>query len=94
MSTPEAIDLGRRVPLFKIPVFVQEYYLRAPPETIRRQLAWLDAQKGTRGRRVLGDLDGFALVTDDGVWTESRFPRAPEVLRKVLGILLTRTGIP
>ncbi len=82
MTSPEAVAIGRAVPLLKLPTFVTEYHLRAPAGTIRDQLEWLDAQRGTRGRRVLGDLAGFALVTDNGEWTETRIPRPPLVRRK------------
>jgi hypothetical protein len=82
MTTPEAVAIGRAVPLLKLPAFVSEYYLRAPRLTIEDQLAWLDAQRGTRGRRVLGQLQGFALVTDDGAWTETHIPTPATVRRK------------
>jgi hypothetical protein len=54
----------------------------APKGALDRVLLWLEAQAGTRGRRVLGDDERFAIITDDGEWTELRMPRGPEVLRR------------
>lgn len=82
-AAPEAVELGRQVPLVKLPSYVTQYYLKAPAGAMSDILEWVDGQAGTRGRRVLGDLKGLAIVTDDGVWTEQHMPQAPIVRRKI-----------
>ena len=50
----------------------------APTGALGALLRWVEAQAGTRGRRVIHP----GIVTDDGEWTELEMPRAPEVYRK------------
>lgn len=76
--------VGRQVPLIRPSVALMKLDVMQPRDPNGRGAlegiqCWLEAQAGTRGRRVLAPV---SFVTDNGEWTQLVLPREPMVFRR------------
>lgn len=80
LTSPEAVELGKRVPGLRPSRAATQLQVRAPQGSLERILEKLEEAEKVSGQAILDIV--VTLRTQGGRWTETRFPTVEIIGRK------------